>query len=130
MSRDDVCRNGQGQSAELRRLEAAEARLREERADLERREAALRRARRRLRLQALVGVRDGVRSACRYPAGCQGAALNDRVGTLIRICRTKGEVDFGQVGGDARHWRVPLTEIIPADQKQGLFIPLPDVGRR
>jgi hypothetical protein len=120
----DVSRNGHAVATELRRLEAAEARLEADRKELARREAALRRARQRLRLKVLVGVRDGVRSSCRYPAGTQGACLNDRLGTLVRMCRTRAVVDFGDVGGDTRHWRMPLTAIIPAGQEQGQFIPL------
>jgi hypothetical protein len=133
--------NGKASSAQRRRLEAAELRLQTDRAALaaaeERlradkaalveREFALRQARQRLLLRSLIGVPDGVRSHCRYPAGCLGAAINDRLGTLVSVGRNRAVVSFGCIAGDGRRWKLPLAALIPADQWQGHFIPLHDV---
>jgi hypothetical protein len=120
-----------GNEARLRqRLEAVTAerqknleqcrRLRKRLADLHAQDDKLRQEEHRLKLALLLGVPGGVQIDCRWPEGCREARLNDRRGTLTKVGRTRGVVDFG----DAGLWNWKLAHLIRAGEPQGTCIPL------
>jgi hypothetical protein len=94
------------------------------REDIDARKKALQDERHRRRLALVLGVKDGVKIHFRAPAGQSDAVLNDRLETLLAINRTRADVDFGEVNGDARPWLIPLDNLIPAEQPQGQVVPL------
>jgi hypothetical protein len=79
---------------------------------------ALQEERHRRQLLPLVGVKNGVKIRCRASVWSKDAALNDRLGTLLAVKRTRASVDFGEVKGDARPWEVSLEDLVPAGQEQ------------
>jgi hypothetical protein len=104
------------------KLKADSAKLARMRKDLDARWEAFRRERHRRALVALVGVKEGVRVRFRIPAGEKSAVLNDRCGTLLKVRRTRGDVDFGEVNGDSRPWDFSLKNLIPASEPRGFTI--------
>jgi hypothetical protein len=74
--------------------------------------------RHRLRLLDLVGVPDGVQRRFRTPPGSKTARLNDQKGTLLKVRKTRGVVDWS-----GEEWDHPLDQLLPADQQQGFAVP-------
>ena len=74
----------------------------------------------------LLGVVGGVVMRTREPTGSKWAKLNDVAGTLTKVSRTRGVVDFGELGTA----NIRLDNLLPASRKeeQGFFMSLG--GRR
>jgi NADH:ubiquinone oxidoreductase subunit D len=74
---------------------------------------------RRERLKTLIGVPDAVRIGYRYPAGHQCAKLNDALGTILEIGRTRAVVLF-RIGDTEERWQWHLENLKFADELQGM----------
>jgi hypothetical protein len=108
--------------SQRKKLGKKQAKLSAEIDRLWRREDALVEKERAVRLSTLVGGQ--VRLRYRQPAGERCAHLNDKVGTLVAVRRTRCTVDFGD-GERCGRWNWPLSEIMPADEElQGAIINL------
>lgn len=73
----------------------------------------------RLKIAKLVNAPDAVKFNYRVPFGCRGYELNDALGTVVEVRRSRATVLF--LG---KRWNIPLDDLIPADGQQGMFIPL------
>ena len=71
------------------------------------------------KIKPLVGVPNAVQMAHREPDGNRCAYLNDVLGTVTAVRRTRATVDFDVDGGNG--WDFPLEELLPADATQGFM---------
>ena len=72
------------------------------------------------KIAELVGKPNAVRRRFRAEFNPE---LNDALGTVLEVRRTQCTVEFGDLGP----WTVPIKNVIPAGDKQGMFI---GFGRR
>lgn len=72
---------------------------------------------RRERMKAQAGVSEGVRVAARGYSG-KYAFLNDALGTLVKVNRTRAVVDYGEHG----ELSIPIVDLIAADDPQGFIV--------
>lgn len=70
----------------------------------------------RLAVLKLVGVPNAVKLKHAYPSGDKAARLNDKLGTIEKVNRTRAIVEFP---GEPRPWSWPIECLIPADAPQG-----------
>lgn len=112
--------NGELAKAEAERLKVRKqiARLNEQLRELRARDRKIGDQLQRLTVKSMVGK--PVRMKYRLPAGDRWACLNDVVGVLLKVGRTRGEVDFAVHG----KLSVPIDEIASPEQEQGIVLSL------
>ncbi len=72
-----------------------------------------------LAIKELIGQPGAVRVKYRRPAGHREAHLNDALGKVESVGRTRASVMFHLDGRDDEQWRVPFDMLLKATEKQG-----------